>query len=185
MTRGSFAFGLKWLALFLAATSGLGYSWAQTAPAPTFPSAVELITVDAVVVDDQDRPVVGLTKDDFVLLEEGQPQEIANFEGVTLPGADEGPGAAPPPAASAPRIATNAPPARKASTALVIVDDIHLTGSEAARARTTLERFLRAPANQGGRITIVSTGTGAAWSGTLPADRDDLLAVVSRVPGRK
>jgi hypothetical protein len=34
---------------------------------PTFPSAVELITVDAVVVDSAGRPVAGLARDDFVV----------------------------------------------------------------------------------------------------------------------
>jgi VWFA-related protein len=170
--------GFKWLVLFLS-------SWSQPPPTPTFPSGIELITVDAVVVDDKGRPVAGLTKDDFVLQEDGQPQEIANFEGVTLPAPGEGPGAAPEPAPpSPPRIATNASPAPKGSTVLVVVDDIHLTGSEAAQARLTLERFLRVSVNRGDRITVASTGTGSAWSGTLPADRDDLLAFVSGVQGR-
>jgi VWFA-related protein len=141
--------------------------------------------VDAVVVDNKGSPVVGLTKDDFRLQEDGQPQEIANFEGITLPGPGEGPGAAPAPVPpSPPRIATSALPAARGSTFLVVVDDIHLTGSEAAQARTTLERFLRESVNLGDRITIVSTGATAAWSGSLPADREDLLALVKGVQGR-
>ena len=39
---------------------------------PTFPSQVELITVDAVVVDKDGRPVPGLTKDDFVVKEDSR-----------------------------------------------------------------------------------------------------------------
>jgi VWFA-related protein len=178
-------FGFKGLILLLAATNGWRHSSAQTTPTPTFPSGTELITVDAVVVDNKGSPIVGLTKDDFFLQEDGQPQEIANFEGITLPGPGEGPGAAPAPAPpSPPRIATSALPTARGSAFLFVVDDIHLTGSEAAQARTTLERFLRVSVSQGDRITIVSTGTGAAWSGTLPEDREDLLAFVGRVQGR-
>jgi len=148
---------------------------------------VELITVDAVVVDNQGRPVAGLTQDDFVLKEDGQPQEISNFEGIARPNPDEASGTAPArPASPAARIATSAAPAalRGGSTFLVVIDDIHLTGTSAAEARTTLERFLRTSVSPGDRVTVASTGTGAAWSGTLPADRDDLLAFVGRLQGR-
>ena len=47
---------------------------------PTFASKVELVTVDAVVVDGKDRPVRGLRADDFVLLEDGKPQKVESFE---------------------------------------------------------------------------------------------------------
>src|SRR5215470_7178046 len=47
---------------------------------PTFPSQVELITVDAVVLDAAGRPVPGLTKDDFVVKEDGRVQEVQSFE---------------------------------------------------------------------------------------------------------
>ncbi|HKC12043.1 MAG TPA: VWA domain-containing protein, partial [Vicinamibacteria bacterium] len=178
-------FGRVGLVLLLAAANGWRHSWAQTPPTPTFPSGTELITVDAVVVDNKGTPVIGLTKDDFLLQEDGQPQEIANFEGISLPGPAAGPvmapAAAPP---SPPRIATSAPPAAGGTTFLVVVDDIHLTSSEAAQARTTLERFLRVSVSPGDRITIVSTGATATWSGTLPADREDLLAFVRGVQGR-
>ena len=45
----------------------------QTAPAeaPAFPSKVELVTVDAVVVDAKGRAVPGLTQADFTVLSRG------------------------------------------------------------------------------------------------------------------
>src|SRR5258708_1161594 len=161
----------------------------RLAPAPparrTFPAGTELFPGDAVGVKNKGTRVSGRTKDDSLLKEDGRPREIANFEGLPRPGPAAGPvmapAAAPP---SPPRIATSAPPAAGGTTFLVVVDDIHLTSSEAAQARTTLERFLRVSGSPGDRITIVSTGATPTWSGTLPADREDLLAFVRGVQGR-
>ena len=50
----------------------------QTQP-PVFRSSVRLIDVDVYVTDPQGRPVKGLTRDDFELLEDGKPQEIRAF----------------------------------------------------------------------------------------------------------
>src|SRR5262245_510261 len=72
------------LALGMVALSALP-SWTAEAPKapPTFGTEVELITVDAVVVDKEGRPVPGLTKDDFVIEEDGQVQDIVSFEAST------------------------------------------------------------------------------------------------------
>ena len=43
---------------------------------PTFRARADLIQVDTVVVDKEGRPVRGLTKADFQLLDNGKPQEI-------------------------------------------------------------------------------------------------------------
>src|SRR6186713_2126883 len=53
-------------------------------PSPTFPSRIELIKVDVVVVDKKGQPVPGLTRDDFVVEEDGRPQTIVSFEAVRL-----------------------------------------------------------------------------------------------------
>jgi len=53
---------------------------AQTPAPPEFPSEVALITVDAVVVDAKGQPVTGLTREEFRVFEDGQPQEIVSFE---------------------------------------------------------------------------------------------------------
>ena len=48
-------------------------------PSVTFRSDVSLVRVDAQVVDRENRPITGLRVEDFVLREEGKPQEIRNF----------------------------------------------------------------------------------------------------------
>jgi VWFA-related protein len=54
-------------------------------PAVTFRSDVSLKRVDAQVVDTANRPITGLTKDDFVLRENGKQQEIRDFQTERMP----------------------------------------------------------------------------------------------------
>src|SRR5688572_12186475 len=69
------------------------------AATPRFPAEVELVTVDAVVVDAQGRPVTGLGRHEFVVRENGEVQEIASFEpyaGDEAPLGERPSGSAPP-----------------------------------------------------------------------------------------
>ena len=50
-----------------------------------FKSGVELINVTATVTDTRGRFVPGLTKEDFVLYEDGQPQSITHFSAERVP----------------------------------------------------------------------------------------------------
>jgi Ca-activated chloride channel family protein len=50
-----------------------------------FKSGVELVNVTATVSDDNGHFVPGLTKDDFAVYEDGQPQEIAQFSNERVP----------------------------------------------------------------------------------------------------
>jgi len=54
-------------------------------PAVTFRSDVALKRVDAQVVDSANRPITGLTKDDFVLRENGKQQEIRDLQSEKMP----------------------------------------------------------------------------------------------------
>jgi VWFA-related protein len=154
-----------------------------SAELPVFPSQIEMVTVDAVIVDANGTPVPSLNREDFTVLENGVRQEIASFEAISV----KGPAAVAAPSAAAVRsvnVATNvAAPGRRA-TFLVVFDDLHLSAVSAKQARTALEQFLREAAHEGDRVTIVSTATRGAWSGTLPEDRDDLLAFAARLKGR-
>src|SRR5262249_38022498 len=51
----------------------------------TFSTDVSLIRVDAQVVDRNNRTITGLRAQDFILREEGRPQEIRNFSSEDLP----------------------------------------------------------------------------------------------------
>ena len=63
--------------LTLASTSpGL----AQAQPAPTFETAIDLVSVTAVVRDERGRSVRNLTRDDFEVYEHGQPRPIVDFK---------------------------------------------------------------------------------------------------------
>lgn len=43
---------------------------------------VEVVNIEVVVTDKEGRPVHGLTRDDFVILEDGEPMELTNFYAV-------------------------------------------------------------------------------------------------------
>jgi VWFA-related protein len=64
---------------------------------PTFRSEVRYIEVDVLVTDKDGNAVRGLTKEDFTLLEDGDPQPITNFAFIDLPVET----AVPPPATAA------------------------------------------------------------------------------------
>ena len=52
----------------------------QQAPIATFQSTTRLVTLDVVVTDKQGKPVRNLSKDDFVVVEDGVQQNVASFE---------------------------------------------------------------------------------------------------------
>ena len=155
---------------------------AQSRPAaqapPTFPSGVELITVDAVVLDRDGRPVPGLTREDFVVKEDGRPREIASFEAFEAgaPEAEE---------TEAPEtVATNEPGTRGTGRAFAIVlDDVSLSPDQAAAARAGAAQFVERFARERDLVTVATTSGSAWWSARIPEGRDDLLAVLDRVRG--
>src|SRR5215210_7504760 len=65
---------------------------------PTFKSDVQLIDVDVVVTGRDGKPVRGLTRDDFEIIENGQPQAISNFAEIMAAASN----LVPPAAAAAP-----------------------------------------------------------------------------------
>jgi len=168
----------------VAVLAGHGSS-AQEAPAPdgeqgTFASEVELVTVDAVVVDKDGRPVPGLTKDDFLIKDDGDPQTISSFEAVSVEDA--------PPEAVEPRheiVSTNlVPETRHGRTFAVVFDDIHLSPLQAQRARGAVVAFLEEGVAPGDRVMLVATGGGAWWNAEMPEGRDALIAILKRLDGR-
>jgi VWFA-related protein len=147
-------------------------------PAPAFSTEVQLITVDAVVLNSLGRPVRGLTQDDFAVFEDGHPQEIVRFEAFTEDPADEAPE---PPTA----VATNEGGERPGGRGYaIVVDDLGISPSGSDQARKAIASFLERTVRDGDDVTLGTTSGEAWWSTRIPEGRGDLSAVLGRVKGR-
>jgi hypothetical protein len=109
-------------------------------------------------------PITGLTKSDFQVTEDDDPQAITDFEAVQLPAvASEKP-------APRPRVSTNLDRESHAGRSFVILfDDIHLTLPGGQRAKAAVAQFLKTGVREGDRVSLVATGGGAWWSTRMEA----------------
>ena len=166
----------------LALREGSSTARAQAPPnLPTFSSEVELITVDAVVLDSAGRPVAGLGRDDFVVTEDGRPQEIVSFEPFVL----EPPPEAPAPPATPPVVASNAASAGGNGRAFaIIIDDLRTPSPQAAGARSAAAAFMDRAVHDGDEVTLGTSSGEVWWNARVPEGRPDLLALLQRVKGR-
>jgi len=134
-------------------------------------------------VDKQGQAVSGFTKDDFVLVDSGKPQVVTSFEAVTLEASRKASRETGEPAAR-PSYSTNErsiPPGR---TFVLFFDDIHLTSTQAFRAKATVSAFLEDAVAEGDTVILVASSGSAWWQARIPEGRDGLLAVVKRLDGR-
>jgi VWFA-related protein len=153
---------------------------APAEPTPTFTAGTELVTVDAVVVDKQGKPVTGMSQADFQLFEDGKPQKIVSFEAVMLP---EQPLTGPAP--EKPRVSSNLEPEnRLGRTFMLVFDDIHMSPGQAERAKAAIAEFLRTGVREGDRVSLVSTSGSAWWSTRMTAGRQEILEMIKRLDGR-
>jgi VWFA-related protein len=132
-----------------------------------------MIRLDVSVVGKRGVPVAGLLAQDFEVLEDGRPVELALFEafdsGVT--------GAEAPVAPAEPE----QPPRR-----VILVMDIGSMGmGELLRARKSAERFLRQHTGEGDWVRVINRATGQAWAGFMPGDRSSLIAAVRGMAWRR
>jgi VWFA-related protein len=173
-------------AVALAAVAGLSaVSGHDDAKPPSFPAQAEAITVDVVVLDKTGQPVRGLSRDDFTLLDGGRPQAIVAFEARDLTAAERESRkfeqAGPPP-----RVATNVGDnARPGRVLVVVIDDLGLTAPLAQQVGPSLARWIREKAEPSDEITLQTTSGDLWWSADVGAGRDDLVAVLDRLRGKK
>jgi len=152
---------------------------------PVFPREIEMVTVDVVVTDKEGRPVTGLSRDDFTILDEGERQEIVSFDVITAGAPPEAsveePAAEPP----RPRIVTNeGPPPPPGRTFVVVFDNLNMSPLNAQRAKAAVVAFLDKGLRDGDRVMLAATG-GAWWTTRLPEGREDLVAVLKGLDGRR
>jgi VWFA-related protein len=152
-------------------------------PTATFPSKIELITVDVVVVDKKGQPVPGLTRDDFVVQEDGRAQPIVSFEAIR----SEMPAAAPAtasPAAASPVATNELERPRFGRGFAIVLDDLGLELSDAVETKKAVAAFLERSVQPGDEVILATTSADAWWSARIPEGRDDLLAVAQRLRSR-
>ena len=107
----------------------------STQPQTTFRSSIELVQIDAVVVDEQGRHVRGLTAKDFRIFDRGKPQAVAAFEEVTHRRAEAAASAPPLPLTVRADVASNQN-AQSDRLVVMVVDDLHIWQGRTDTART-------------------------------------------------
>jgi VWFA-related protein len=155
---------------FLAALVSLA---AQQAT-PTFRATTHLVRVDAVVVDANGAPVLGLTPADFTLLDRGQPQKIATFEEVHHPQVGTK-------LAGHQDVASNVADNRSQLLVLVL-DDFHIRKEWTEHAREIVEDFVR-DLDDDTMIALLST-TGK-YNVEVTSDRQRILDTLEHFSGHE
>jgi VWFA-related protein len=146
---------------------------------PTFPSEVELITVDAVVLDESGQPVPGLTRDDFVVKEDDRPREVVSFQAFDVGAVGEEPEAV-----ATGVVASNEPGAGDTGRGFaIVVDDLGIAPERTATTQDTARRFLEGSVRDGDLVVVATASGEAWWSDRIPEGRENLLAVLGRAYG--
>ncbi len=169
-------------ALLLAAVAALS-AQSGNPDQPTFKVAVTMVTTDVIVRDDDGQFVADLKREDFEVLEDGQPQTIESF--VLVHGGRTFDVVAP--TAPAPQegiiLPAVRPPADEAGrVVLLFVDDAHLEALNTHHLRALLQKVMSTLVHEGDLVSLVTTGTSSV-SVPLTYDRTMIEAAIEKVTG--
>ena len=149
---------------------------------PLFKSGVDLVEVTALVYDGDGEFIGDLSRDEFVLLEEGREQTLVAFERVVAP-----PSTAVT-ARSAPRVprdvATNNLPVNGRIFVLVL-DGLHTAGHRAATVQRYARRFIENHVEPSDLVAVIAPGGSEIPVQEFTNDKARLLAAVERFSGQK
>jgi VWFA-related protein len=152
---------------------------------PTFRSAVTAVTTDVITRDGGGRFVSDLTKDDFTVLEDGQPQTITSF--ALVHGGRTYTGLAAPEMAPAPE-GIVLPKARRAvenvagRVVVVFIDDVHIEAEYTPHVKRIVDQLVQELLHDGDLVAMMSSGPSSIATG-LTYDRKLVAASVSRIRG--
>jgi VWFA-related protein len=150
-------------------------------PPLTFAAQAEIILVDVVVLDRDGKPVRGLAREDFTVLEDGRPQPVVGFEARDLGGAPGGT----PAAATAPSPADPGGAVARGRTIALVIDDLGIAPLQVTDLKKAVKRWLDTQADPRDEVTVVTASGDLWWSDSVASGKADLLAVVERVQSRK
>jgi VWFA-related protein len=145
------------------------------------PVTTELVRIDVVVTEKGGLPRQGLTRDNFVVLEDGQPQQIAQFEAFASAPARR---VQAPPSTSRPETDADEPPPRTIPPrryVVLVVDDVHIESGNLLRIKKALDRFLEREVEPEDQVAIVTTSGTRGIYQEFTDDRHALQRSVDRL----
>jgi VWFA-related protein len=141
-------------------------------------SSVDYVAVDVVVTDKHDRPITGLTKEDFEIIDQGQPQELVDwrFVYVPLPAANLRPDELTTPPLD---VASNRPPSALSRLFALVIDDLHIIPDNIISVQRVMREFLNAltPDDEVAVVFVGHSNLGENFT----TDRARLYQTVDRV----
>jgi VWFA-related protein len=170
---------------------------AQAPPAPPSPpataapkpevlagSSVEVVRLEVVVAEKRGRPRTDLRREDFVVLEDGKPQPIVQFQAFARPPATDAAAGGPKGAAAptaAPADAGDVDDQLPARYIVLAIDDVHMQFESLSRARKALGKFLKEDLRPEDQVALVTTSGASALSQEFTSDRAVLQQILSRL----
>ncbi len=149
----------------------------------------EVVRIDVVVTEKGGHPRQGLRQEDFVVLEDGQPQKIDQFQAFAsarAPAPVPGKAKVPPPV-----VATNVGEARPERATpprrhvVLAVDDVHIEAGNLLRIKKALNRFLESEVEPEDQIAIVTTSGTRGIFQEFTDDRHALQRSVDRLSAQE
>jgi VWFA-related protein len=178
------SYGACLVAALVAARSAAAQTPPRQAPDLLLPVTTEVVRIDVVVTEKGGRPRPGLSQDDFVVLEDGQPQKIAQFEAFTAAPARALPTASAPARAEADVEADEIAPERTIPPrryVVLAVDDVHIEAGNLLRIKKALDRFLEREIGPEDQVAIVTTSGTRGIYQEFTDDRHVLQRSVARL----
>lgn len=143
---------------------------------------VSVVNVEVYVTDADGNPVSGLTSDDFVLLEDGQPVEISNFYAATRPDRlQENLAALNRPLRPLPSTQDPFLPNDQQLNLIVYIDHTNLRPDNRKRVLADMRSFLVERAHQGDNIMLVGYGGSVKVEQPLTREPTRILDALDRL----
>jgi VWFA-related protein len=153
---------------------------------PTFRAGVTLVTTDVIVRDGNGRFVADLTKDNFTVLEDGQPQSIMSF--ALVQGGRTYNLLAPPPAQAAAPEGIVLPPSRpravqaEGRAVLIFIDDLHFEPELSPHVRRVMQTIGDTLLHDGDLVTVLSSGPSFIEIGPT-YDKKTAMEAITKIRG--
>ena len=180
--RLAWAFCLLATGYWLLATDFLAAQQAQ----PTFRSGVTLVTTDVIPRDQTGRFVADLTRENFTVLEDDKPQQIASF--TVVRGGRTYNLLLPPAAASAATEGLILPGAKprvddsSSRAFLIFIDDLHFEPELSPHVRRLMQQIADNLIHEGDLVSVVSSGPSYVEIGPT-YDKKTVLEAVGKIRG--